>query len=203
MGNAENWVQSLAAVSGLATLAIAIIAMFISLRQPAGRQEPGARIIIKIPMLISATILFFGAGVLLWRPLPIIIPEYLEIVLLVTGSLLFFCGLELYLWGLFSLGRMFAPSSGFAVRLHQDHKLVKKGPYALMRHPMYLAVILSANGSLLLFRTWSALVFAIIMFGLIIRARREEKVLAEEFGFEWENYASNVPKWFPSFFKSK
>ena len=193
----EQWLRSLGAVAGLATLATALVAMFKSLRQPAGREERGARFALRIPVLLLATILFFGVGALLWRPLPLHVPSWLRVILLSVGGLLFFGGLVLYLWGLRSLGQMFGPSSGFGVRLHASHRLVTAGPYAHIRHPMYLAVIGAGIGSFLLYRTWAALCFAVIMLGLMVRARREEKVLAEEFGLEWKVYASRVPAWFP------
>jgi protein-S-isoprenylcysteine O-methyltransferase Ste14 len=92
---------------------------------------------------------------------------------------------------------MFGPSSGFGVRLQVAHRLITAGPYAHIRHPMYLAVIGAGIGSFLLYRTWATLGFAIIMLGLVVRARREEKVLAEEFGPEWKLYTSRAPAWFP------
>ncbi len=193
----EQWLQSLGAVAGLATLAIALVAMYKSLRQPAGREERGARFALRIPILLLATILFFGVGTLLWRPLPLAVPSWPRAILLLVGGLLFFGGLVLYLWGLRSLGQMFAPSSGFGVRLHVAHRLVTVGPYAHIRHPMYLAVVGAGIGSFFLYRTWAALCFAVMMFGLGVRAHREEKVLAEEFGLEWKDYAARVPAWFP------
>jgi protein-S-isoprenylcysteine O-methyltransferase Ste14 len=57
--------------------------------------------------------------------------------------------------------------------------------------------MLAAWGSLLLFRTWAVLGFAIMMFGLVFRARREERVLADEFGDAWRAYAARVPAWLP------
>jgi protein-S-isoprenylcysteine O-methyltransferase Ste14 len=33
--------------------------------------------------------------------------------------------------------------------------------------------------------------------GLVIRARREEQVLAAEFGEQWEAYVQQVPVWIP------
>jgi protein-S-isoprenylcysteine O-methyltransferase Ste14 len=193
----EQWLRSLGAVAGLATLAAALVAMFKSLRQPAGREERGARFALRIPVLLPATILFLAVGALLWRDLPLHLPSWLRVVLLLAGALLFFGGLVLYLWGLRSLGRMFGPSSGFGVRLHASHRLVTAGPYAHVRHPMYLAAIGVGIGSLFLYRTWTALCFAVIMLGLVVRARREEKVLADEFGLEWKAYAARVPAWFP------
>lgn len=193
----EQWIRSLGAIAGLATLAYAIVAMFKSLRQPSGREERGARFALRAPVLLVATILFVWVGALLWRPLPMQAQSWLRVILLSVGALLFFGGLALYLWGMRSLGQMFGPSSGFGVRLQATHRLVTTGPYAHVRHPMYLAVIAAAIGSLLVYRTWAALGFVIIMLGLAVRARREESVLVQEFGPEWEAYASRVPPCLP------
>jgi protein-S-isoprenylcysteine O-methyltransferase Ste14 len=92
---------------------------------------------------------------------------------------------------------MFGPASGFGVRLQAGHRLVTGGPFAFVRHPMYLGVIAAGAGMFLLFRTWAALFFALLMLGLVVRARREEKLLAQEFGAEWRAYAIRVPAWIP------
>ena len=193
----EQWVGTIGGIAALATLAYAILRMLKSLRVPSGREEPGARIALRAPVLLVATILFVLVGALLWRPLPMQVQSWQRVIMISVGALLFLGGLALYLWGMRSLGQMFGPSSGFGVRLHARHRLVTTGPYAHVRHPMYLAVIATATGSFLLYRTWAALGFAIIMFGLAVRAQREEGVLAREFGSEWEAYASEVPAWLP------
>jgi protein-S-isoprenylcysteine O-methyltransferase Ste14 len=195
----EEWIRSLGAIAGLAALAYAIVGMFKSLRQPSGREERGARFALRVPVLLVATILFVWVAALLWRPLPMQAQSWLRVILLSVGALLFFGGLALYLWGMRSLRQMFGPSSGFGVRLQATHRLVTTGPYAHVRHPMYLAVIATAIGSFLLYRTWAALALAVIMFGLAVRARREESVLAQEFGPQWKAYASQVPPWLPRF----
>lgn len=164
----ESWLQFLAAIAGLATLTIALLAMFASLRRPAGREEGRSRFALRAPLLLAATIAFFGVGVLLWIPLPVELAPWLRRLCAAAGSLLFFGSLALYLWGLRALGRMFAPSSGFGVRLHAAHQLVTAGPFGCIRHPMYLGVIAAGVGLLLLYRTWAALFFAIVMFGLIL-----------------------------------
>jgi protein-S-isoprenylcysteine O-methyltransferase Ste14 len=41
------------------------------------------------------------------------------------------------------------------------------------------------------------LFIAVSMFGLIVRARREDEVLAQEFGQQWEEYKRQVPGWIP------
>jgi protein-S-isoprenylcysteine O-methyltransferase Ste14 len=62
---------------------------------------------------------------------------------------------------------------------------------------MYLAVITSSLGVLFLYRTWAGAILAITMLGLIFRARREERILANAFGLEWQAYATRVPAWLP------
>jgi len=62
---------------------------------------------------------------------------------------------------------------------------------------MYLAVIMACWGGLLLYRTWTMLVFALMMFGLAYRARKEDEALLLAFGPEWESYRQRVPSWLP------
>jgi protein-S-isoprenylcysteine O-methyltransferase Ste14 len=62
---------------------------------------------------------------------------------------------------------------------------------------MYVALIATGLGGLLLYRTWTFLLFAVTMLGLPLRARREEDALAAEFGQAWEAYRGQVPSWMP------
>jgi protein-S-isoprenylcysteine O-methyltransferase Ste14 len=195
--SAERLIRAVGAVVGLGTLTYAIVGILRSLRRPSGREERGARFALRIPIILFATFLFIVIGALLWRPLPIGDRTWSAAIFLALGSLFFFGGLLLYLWGMRTLGAMFGPSTGFAVRLQAEHQLIVSGPYARVRHPMYLAVMATAIGSLLLYRTWATLLFAIGMFGLLVRARREEKVLEKEFGAIWQAYAARVPQWLP------
>jgi len=94
---------------------------------------------------------------------------------------LLFPGLGLVLWGRLVLGKMYNVSSALGAQLYADQHLITHGPYAIVRNPMYVGIIAATLGGLLIYRTWS-LVFALTFFGLVIRARREEQVLAAEFG---------------------
>jgi protein-S-isoprenylcysteine O-methyltransferase Ste14 len=124
-------------------------------------------------------------------------PWQLQLSFVLAGGGVFFASLALYIWGLRSLGSNFNASSSFGVRLHQAHKLVTHGPYAYIRHPMYMAVILACWGGLLLYRTWTMLFFVVIMLGLLYRAHNEEKALEQAFGEAWEDYKCRVPGWIP------
>lgn len=201
MYNFELWLGRCGGTAGLATLAVAVWHMLRSVSRPAGRQTgPGARFL-RAPILALATLLFAAAMAWLWRPLPLNLPAVVQWACLVLGVLIYFPSLGLYLWGLRTLGTMFGPSTGFGVRLQAGHRLITSGPYARVRHPMYLAVIMVGIGGLLLYRTWAMLLFAVAMFGLTVRAHREEKTLAAEFGAAWEVYCRRVPAWLPRIFQ--
>jgi protein-S-isoprenylcysteine O-methyltransferase Ste14 len=188
----------MAAIAGLGTLAYAIYNMLLAQSRPSGFQSGSARKVLRRRYLLVATLVFLFVEFILWKPIPIRLPLGLQLVVSILGAMIFFASLALYLWGLRTLGENFNASSGFAVRLNQAHRLVTSGPYAYIRHPMYMAVILVGWGGLALFRTWAMLVFALIMFGLIVRARREEDTLARVFGRQWDVYKRHVPGWIPS-----
>lgn len=193
----EYWIGQVGAVAALITLTAELIGFRRADAHPAGRVSgPGHRFL-RSPILIVATVAFVALGALLWRPLPLSLSVDARVIALLIGSLIYFPSLLLYLWGFRALGPMFGAASGFGVRLQAGHRLVTHGPYRYVRHPMYLAVILAGFGGLLIYRTWAMLAFVVSMSGLGIRARREEQVLAEEFGEEWKVYAQQVPAWIP------
>jgi protein-S-isoprenylcysteine O-methyltransferase Ste14 len=62
---------------------------------------------------------------------------------------------------------------------------------------MYVAVIMAAFGALLIFRTWGMVLFVPLSLVVVYRAQREERLLAEEFGEEWDAYCQDVNGWIP------
>lgn len=129
----------------------------------------------------------------LWRPLPLRLTRKLETALTLVGSGLFFAGIALFHWGRRTMGEMYDVSMSSSVQLFAGHRLVTSGPFAYVRHPLYVAGILAEAGALLMYRTWTTAVIALNTFSLIVRSRREEVALAEEFGDEWTRYAARVP----------
>jgi protein-S-isoprenylcysteine O-methyltransferase Ste14 len=189
----------LGAIAGLGTLTYAIYNMLRAQSHPTGQQTGSAQKVLRSRYLLIATLLFVLLAYILWKPLPIQLPSLVRLILSLLGAGIFFPSLGLYLCGLHTLGVNFNASSGFGVRLHQAHQLITRGPYAYIRHPMYMAVILAVWGGLLVYRTWTMLLCGVIMLGLIYRARKEEDALTQAFGEEWETYKQRVPGWIPRF----
>jgi protein-S-isoprenylcysteine O-methyltransferase Ste14 len=73
-------------------------------------------------------------------------------------------------------------------------KLMTRGPYALVKHPLYIAVSLLVLPPLgILLNTWLGVVVGIVMYvGSRVFAPREEARLATTFGSGWAEYARSV-----------
>jgi protein-S-isoprenylcysteine O-methyltransferase Ste14 len=146
---------------------------------------------------LASTAVLVLLGVILWQAIPLDLSERARLWLSLVGGLLYFPAVGLYLWGFQTLGSVLRVSSAFAATLPPDHEIVDRGPYRLVRHPMYLGVILAAAGALLIFRTWAMVVFFPLSFVVLARARREEEALGRRHGATWESYARTVAAWVP------
>lgn len=162
-----------------------------------GRSSGGGKKLRTWQSVVLITIGFIGLGIVLWKPIPISMSEGLSIVLLLSGAVIYFAGIGMYLWGLITLKSMFGISSFAGAELYADHQLITHSPFAFVRHPMYLGVLLSSWGGLLIYRTWAMMVFVPMALVVFRRAWREEKLLEEEFGEEWREYAMITPMWIP------
>jgi protein-S-isoprenylcysteine O-methyltransferase Ste14 len=193
----EYWLQLLTTLTGIAVILIPLLGFRRAQSYDRGRSSGAAARLLRWPVMLALTVGYVAVGIALWRPLPVIFSPIQLIIVLVIGSLLYFPGIALYLWGYWTLGRMFGISSRFGATLYRDHRLIRNGPYRFVRHPMYLEVILAAFGALLIFRAWAMVLFSISSLVVILRARREEHLLADEFGEDWERYKQEVNGWIP------
>jgi protein-S-isoprenylcysteine O-methyltransferase Ste14 len=94
-----------------------------------------------------------------------------------------------------TLGRQWS----YTARLVQDHKLVTAGPYRLVRHPIYTAMLGKLLATSFAFGHWIGLPIAgsVFLIGTMIRVRSEEQLLREAFGPEFDAYARRVPALIP------
>jgi len=110
------------------------------------------------------------------------------------GVALYALGGIVRLWPVFMLGNRF---SGL-VAIQPGHKLVTTGIYSIIRHPSYLGLLIIALGWGLAFRSSIGVILAALnLVPLIGRIRAEEKLLASEFGAEYEAYRARTSKIVP------
>ena len=84
------------------------------------------------------------------------------------------------------------------VTVKQDHELIRSGPYALVRHPIYTSVLLALAGSVLAVGKWRALVgLALVVAGLLRKLVVEERFMTEQFGKAYAQYRAEVPALIP------
>ncbi len=194
----KTWIGWLGGLAALVTLAFIFHGLWRGLRRPAGRATGHTAAWLRRPAFyLLASAGYFGICALLWRPLPLSPSGAVEGLLLLLGALLYFPGLALIIWGRLVLGRMYFVSTTGGAQLFADHELITRGPYAWVRHPMYLGLTLVGFGGILLYRTWTWILVALNFPALIVRARREEQALTAEFGAAWQAYCRRVPGWLP------
>jgi protein-S-isoprenylcysteine O-methyltransferase Ste14 len=94
-------------------------------------------------------------------------------------------GFALAIWARRHLGQNWSDK----VVLKVDHQLVRSGPYAYVRHPIYTGVLLGIGGTALAIGEWRGLL-ALLLQGTsyLIKATREERILATSFGQPYAEY---------------
>ncbi len=112
------------------------------------------------------------------------------------GFLLVLIAAVLVGWAFRSLGRF----ATVEIRLSQDHTIVREGPYARIRHPMYTANMLLSFGVALTFLSAVMLVPFLLIVGLaVMRARNEEALFraSPELGPSYASYVTETGRFLP------
>ncbi len=76
------------------------------------------------------------------------------------------------------------------LELNADHRLVTRGVYRFVRHPMYTSFFVSGLGQALLLANWVAGPSALVAVALLVLVRvpHEEKMMIDQFGDEYRDY---------------
>ena len=115
-----------------------------------------------------------------------------EQVLFVLAAL----GLGFTWWARVHLGTLW---SGTVTR-KAHHKIIKTGPYAIVRHPIYTGISVALVASALLRPGWAGLLgTALIIASFVIKYRLEERFLMEKLGPEYAHYRKTTPALVPFF----
>lgn len=116
-------------------------------------------------------------------------------VVQIIGLIIFFFGAVAYIIHLFVAGKYIQPSNHGTL---DDHKLVDKGTFAVVRHPLYVCyVVVSAGLALTLMSFWYLIPTALVLAGIYPTAKAEEEVLLEQLGDEYADYRKRVGMFIP------
>lgn len=130
-----------------------------------------------------------------WGPLARqIYPRSLATAL--TGLAMTAIGIGFAIWARYTLGRNW--SSKVTIKI--DHELIRSGPYASVRHPIYTGILLAIMGTSIALGEWrSFLAFGLVWFAFYRKARTEEKMLAQEFGERFVEHQQRTGFFIPRF----
>jgi protein-S-isoprenylcysteine O-methyltransferase Ste14 len=79
------------------------------------------------------------------------------------------------------------------VTLKQGHELIRSGPYAWVRHPIYTGLLLALLGTAIMVGKWRALIgLALIVIAFVRKLSIEERFMAEQFGEDYARYRADV-----------
>jgi protein-S-isoprenylcysteine O-methyltransferase Ste14 len=134
---------------------------------------------------------------LVWIATPVLaFADYpLHPIPLLTGTLCLALGLWLFHRSHADLGTNWS----ITLEVHEKHQLVTQGIYRWVRHPMYMALLIYSLGQALVVPNWLAgpsYGFAMILF-LALRVGREERMMLEEFGKDYETYMATTKRVIP------
>lgn len=147
------------------------------------RHEPPGEKFLRIAVSLAAFILLYDNdprfGVLNRRFLP------WHLWIFVLGAALTWAGVAFAIWARLHIGRYWSAS----VALKTDHELVRTGPYSRIRHPIYTGMLLAIAGTALAIGRYRGIVaFAVILAGFAWKSKREEALLAGQFGAAFDEH---------------
>lgn len=172
----------------LVVVAAAVVLVRFALLAPGRRERSGS--LLQLASLVEVA----SVWILFWHPLAIVTPGWYDPVVRPLGAGVAFVASALVGWAYVRLGRFWDA----AISVREDHRVVRDGPFAIVRHPVYLGLIFFLLGGTLLEADplvgAASFVTAVVV---AFRAREEERFLEERLGDEYRAYARRVPMLLP------
>lgn len=115
-------------------------------------------------------------------------------ILWVIALLLVASGSAFAIWARLTIGRNWSST----VTLKQDHELVRRGPYSIVRHPIYTGLLSMSVGTMVLTGLVESVgVVAVGIFYVAIKVRDEERLMSETFPAQYPEYQRTVKSIIP------
>ena len=114
----------------------------------------------------------------------------------IVGSILTWMGIGLAIWARYHLAEYWSAR----IAIKEDHQLIRTGPYARLRHPIYSGIVLAAIGSAVVIDQWRCVLgVCLVLIGYCIKARKEETMLTQQFGDAFREHQKHAGFLIPRF----
>jgi len=155
-------------------------------REPAGSRLTRWAAIVATLLLLNTDLGsagFLGRRFIPWNP-----------SLAWVGAALTLAGISFAIWARYHIGRYWSGS----VALKVGHELVRTGPYAHIRHPIYTGILTALAGTALAIDRYGALLaFTVLLADLAWKSKKEEALLTQEFGPAFEEHRRHTGFFLP------
>ena len=110
------------------------------------------------------------------------------------GAVLTCVGIAFAIWARRHIGRNWSGQ----VTIRKEHELIRTGPYAHIRHPIYTGLLLAVAGTALVIGQYRALAaLAVLWVGFTVKAKREEAILERQFGPAFDEHRRHTGFFLP------
>jgi protein-S-isoprenylcysteine O-methyltransferase Ste14 len=173
----------------VAALLTAVIFNFINSNKGQAKEKKSivATFTMLLFMLLVVLAVFFRQGVIAFS-------DDVKIVLMVSGAAIVLLSTIFNILGRLMLGKHWANQ----IKIYKDQKLLRKGVFGIVRHPLYASLMWFLVGVAMIYQSWLVLLlnFAIFVPMMHYRAKQEELMLGKEFK-DYKKYKKEVGMFFP------
>jgi len=182
----------LALIDGLWILFLVVWLLAAIQTKREARRVAGLSRVVQMVLVVAGSILMFdpdvSLGFLGFRFLPDVAALAYLGVALTAG------GIAFAIWARVALGQNWSSQ----VTLKQGHELIRRGPYALVRHPIYSGLLLALAGSALAIgRGGCILGWSLVAATYAVKIRQEEQLMKQTFPDAYPQYAERVKAFIP------
>jgi protein-S-isoprenylcysteine O-methyltransferase Ste14 len=118
----------------------------------------------------------------------------------VTGAIglfLVLLGVSFAIWGRLQLGGNWSAT----VSVKEGHTLICRGPYTIVRHPIYSGLLLAFLGvAVIVGEVLGLLGVGVLFLSFWLKSRLEERFMLEQFGADYSHYQRQVKALIPHVF---
>jgi protein-S-isoprenylcysteine O-methyltransferase Ste14 len=179
----EHWIGALWAGFGILWILAAV-----TTKRAVQVQSTGSRLLQAVVVFIGLMLIFnfdgwFVTGWLTTR----LTTESVAVVL--AGLVLTVAGLLFSVWARFVLGRNWSGT----VTIKQNHELIQRGPYQIVRHPIYTGILMALLGTAFIYGITRCFVgIPIVALGFWLKLQIEEQFMLQQFGAQYADYRQQV-----------